>query len=67
VPHEEAFTVDEVGQFWGAVDMEVDEFLAIWPPRPDHDWVLEREDEPDTVLVPGGLRGERDAGLQLIG
>ncbi|HQS17735.1 hypothetical protein [Reyranella sp.] len=49
------FTVDEVGQVWGAEDMEVDEFLSIWPPRDGHHWVLEREDEPDTVLVPSGL------------
>jgi hypothetical protein len=49
------FTVDEVGQVWGAADMEVDEFLRIWPQQPDHHWVLEREDEPDTVLTPGGL------------
>lgn len=50
-----AFTVDEVGQVWGAEDMEVDEFLSIWPPREGHHWILERDDEPDTVLVPGGL------------
>jgi len=49
------FTVDEVGQVWGAEDMEVDEFLSIWLPRDGHHWVLEREDEPDTVLFPGGL------------
>jgi len=28
------FTVDEVGQVWGAEDMEVKEFVRIWPPRP---------------------------------
>lgn len=50
-----SFTVDEVGQVWGAEDMEVDEFLSIWSPREGHQWVLERDDEPDTVLVPGGL------------
>lgn len=50
-----SFTVDEVGQVWGAVDMEVDEFLRIWPQRPEQHWVLEREEEPDTVLTPGGI------------
>lgn len=50
-----SFTVDEVGQVWGAEEMEVDEFVAIWPPRPNHEWVLERDDEPDTVLSAGGL------------
>lgn len=49
------FTVDEIGQVWGAEDMEVDEFLSIWPAREGHHWVLERDDEPDTVLTPGGL------------
>lgn len=49
------FTVDEVGQTWGAVDMEVDEFLRIWPPRVGHHWVLERDNEPDTVLMTGGI------------
>jgi hypothetical protein len=61
-----AFTVDEVGQVWGTVDMEVDEFLAIWPPRPGHDWILEREDEPDTVLVPGGLLSFGPQGVEHI-
>ncbi len=50
-----SFTVDEVGQVWGTQDMEVDEFLTIWPAPANHDWVLEREDEPDTVLTPGGF------------
>jgi len=49
------FTVDEVGQVWGAEDMEVDEFLRIWPAPPGLDWVLERGDKPDTVLAPGGV------------
>lgn len=50
-----SFTVDEIGQVWGIEEMEVDEFLSIWPPREGHHWLLEHEDEPDTVLVPGGL------------
>lgn len=50
-----SFTVDEVGQVWGTQDMEVDEFLTIWPAPANHDWVLERENEPDTVISPGGL------------
>jgi hypothetical protein len=49
-----SFTVDEVGQVWGAPEMEVDEFLEIWPARPDHQWLLERSGEPDTVLTAGG-------------
>ncbi|MGE3513191.1 MAG: hypothetical protein AB7N65_30390 [Vicinamibacterales bacterium] len=58
------FTVDEVGQVWGADEMEVDEFLSIWPPRDGHHWVLEREDEPDTVLVPGGVLSFGETGVE---
>jgi hypothetical protein len=50
-----SFTIDEVGQVWGTIDMEVDEFFQIWPLRQDHHWVLERKDEPDTVLTAGGV------------
>ena len=49
------FTVDEVGQVWGSEDMEVDEFERIWPAPDGHHWVLERDDEPDTVLSAGGV------------
>jgi hypothetical protein len=58
------FTVDEVGQVWGAEEMEVDEFLSIWPPRDGYHWVLERDDEPDTVLVPGGLLSFGENGVE---
>jgi hypothetical protein len=60
------FTVDEVGQVWGAEDMEVDEFLSIWPPRDGYHWVLERENEPDTVLVPGGILSFGPNGVEHI-
>jgi hypothetical protein len=60
------FTVDEVGQVWGAENMEVDEFLSIWPPRDAHHWVLERADEPDTVLVAGGLLSFGPSGVEHI-
>lgn len=50
-----SFTVDEVGQVWGAEEMEVDEFHSIWPAPVGCHWVLERAEEPDTVLVAGGL------------
>ncbi|MFO1144406.1 MAG: hypothetical protein U1E59_18930 [Amaricoccus sp.] len=59
-----SFTVDEVGQVWGAEDMEVDEFLTIWPPRAGSHWVLERQDEPDTALVPGGLLSFGEGGVE---
>ena len=61
-----SFTVDEVSQVWGAEDMEVDEFLLIWPLRDGHHWVLEHEDEPDTVLVPGGLLSFGPNGVEHI-
>lgn len=49
-----AFTVDEVGQIWGSDSIEVDELLAIMRIPEGRDLVLEREDEPDLVLRPGG-------------
>lgn len=58
------FTIDEVGQVWGAENMEVDEFLSIWPARDGHHWVLERDDEPDTVLAPGGLLSFSQTGVE---
>jgi hypothetical protein len=58
------FTVDEIGQVWGAEEMEVDEFISIWPPRDGYHWVLERDDEPDTVLVPGGLLSFGENGVE---
>ena len=60
------FTIDEVRQVWGTEDMEVDEFLLIWPPRDGHQWVLERENEPDTVLVSGGLLSFSPNGVEHI-
>lgn len=59
-----SFTVDEVGQVWGAAEMEVDEFMAIWPPRDGFSWVIERDDEPDTVLVRGGLLSFGENGVE---
>ncbi|MBS0505257.1 MAG: hypothetical protein JSS55_15970 [Proteobacteria bacterium] len=49
-----SFTVDEIGQVWGSDAMDVDEFLRIWPIEPGRHWVVEHEDEPDTVLTSGG-------------
>ena len=59
-----SFTVDEVGQVWGTDEMEVDEFVKIWPPRDGHHWVLERDDEPDTVLAPGGVLSFGEDGVE---
>ncbi len=61
-----SFTVNEVGQVWGTQDMEVDEFLTIWPAPADQDWVLEREDEPDTVLAPSGLLSFGGEGVEHV-
>jgi hypothetical protein len=46
--------------------MEVDEFLTIWLAQANHDWVLEREDEPDTVLAPGGLLSFGPEGVEHV-
>lgn len=61
-----SFTVDEVGQVWGAVDMEVDEFFRIWPPHQGLHWELERDSEPDTVLSPGGILSFGPEGVEDI-
>lgn len=50
-----SFTVDEIGQVWPAAEMEVSEFERHWPAPLGRQWVLERENEPDTVLTTGGL------------
>ena len=60
------FTVDEVGQVWGAEDMEVKEFVRIWPPRPGHHWVLERKDMPDTILTEDGVLSFGPAGVEHV-
>lgn len=61
-----SFTVDEVGEVWGAADMEVDEFVRIWPPRQGLHWVLERENEPDTVLTSGGILSFGPGGVEHV-
>ncbi len=61
-----SFTVDEVGQVWGSADMEVDEFVGIWPPHADHEWLLERSGEADTVLTAGGLLSFGPEGVEHV-
>lgn len=61
-----AFTVDEVGQVWGAAEMDVDDFLRIWPARAGHFWLLEREDVPDTVLTAGGVLSFGPEGVEHV-
>lgn len=64
--HSPTFTVDEVGQVWGSDEMEVDEFLRHWPALEGRHWVLERDDEPDTVLVSGGILAFGPEGVEHI-
>lgn len=61
-----SFTVDEVSQLWGVAEMEVDEFLRHWPTPADREWLLEREDEPDTVLRTGGTLNFEPDGVEDI-
>ncbi len=60
------FTVDEVQQVWGDEQMEADEFYAIWAPPEGRDWVLEREDEPDVLVRPGGVLSFGPKGVEHI-
>ncbi|WP_421736552.1 multiubiquitin domain-containing protein [Caulobacter sp.] len=48
------FTLDEVGEVWCAETIEVDDFLTLFHVPEGHDLVLERVDQPDVVLRPGG-------------
>jgi hypothetical protein len=61
-----AFTVDEIGQIWGGEEMEVKEFVRIWPPRPGLHWVLERKEMPDTILTEDGVLSFGPAGVEHI-
>lgn len=61
-----AFTVNEIGQVWGTEQMETDEFSRIWPAPLGQDWVLERVDEPDVVLRPGGTISFGPKGVEHI-
>ncbi|GJD92014.1 hypothetical protein BHAOGJBA_5567 [Methylobacterium hispanicum] len=61
-----SFTVDEVGQVWGDGRIEVDELLAILHVPAGHDLVLEREDEPDKILRPGGAVSFETRGVEHI-
>ena len=60
------FTIAEVGEVWGTGEMEVDELLAIWIPPEGHHWVLERTDEPDTILRPGGDNSFEPGGVERV-
>jgi hypothetical protein len=61
-----SFTVDEVSQIWGIAEMDVDEFLHHWPTSANTEWLLEREDEPDTVLRTGGTLNFEPDGVEDI-
>lgn len=61
-----SFTMDEVGQVWGSACIEVDELLSIMHVPEGRDLVLEREDEPDRVLRPGGTVSFEARGVEHI-
>lgn len=61
-----AFTINEVSQIWGEGQMETDELYRIWTPPSGHDWVLEKTDEPDTVIRPGSTLSFGPEGVEHI-
>ncbi len=61
-----SFTVAEIGEVWGAGEIEVDEFQSIWQPPENHCWVIEHIDEPETVLRPGGFVSFEPDGVEHI-
>lgn len=60
-----SWTLDEVGQVWGAEVLEVDDLIALFGTG-DKELVLEREDEPDLVLRPGGTVSLAERGTEDI-
>lgn len=60
------FTLDEVGQVWGAEAIEVTELLALWPVAEGRELVLERGSEPDVVLREGGVVSFAPGGVEHI-
>lgn len=61
-----SFTVNEIGQIWGTDIMETEEFHSIWSPPSGHEWVLERENEPDVVLTASGTLSLGPKGVEHI-
>lgn len=61
-----SFTVDEISQLWGVAEMDVDEFFLHWPAPAGKEWLLEKDDEPDTVLRSGGSLNFEPDGVEDI-
>lgn len=61
-----SWTLDEIGQVWGASTLEVDELISLFEISPNKDLVLEREDQPDVVLRPGGVVSFEEKGTEHI-
>jgi len=61
-----SWTLDEIGQVWGAETLEVDELISLFSIAPNEELVLERGAEPDTVLQPGGSVSFAEPGTEHI-
>ncbi|WP_039784649.1 multiubiquitin domain-containing protein [Ancylobacter sp. FA202] len=61
-----SWTLDEIGQVWGAPTLDVDELTSLFEFSPDNELVLERHDEPDVVLRPGGVISFEEKGVEHI-
>lgn len=61
-----SLTFDEVGQVWGTDNIQVDELASIFQVDPRKEMVLEREDQPDLVLISGGVVSLTDQGTEEI-
>jgi hypothetical protein len=61
-----SWTLDEIGQVWGAPTLEVDELINLFEISRDKELVLERDDEPDVVLRPGGVISFEEKGTEHI-
>ncbi|MFG1375194.1 multiubiquitin domain-containing protein [Xanthobacter oligotrophicus] len=61
-----SWTLDEIGQVWGAPTLDVDELTSLFEVTPNNELVLERHDEPDVVLRPGGVIFFEEKGVEHI-
>lgn len=61
-----SWTLDEIGQVWGADSIEVDELMSLFHVDPGMELVLERDDQPDVVLHAGGAVSFEERGTEDI-
>lgn len=59
-----SFTLNEIGQVWGAETMDASDLRKFWQVGGDRELVLEREDQPDVVLTQDGVVSFAPGGVE---